>query len=73
MSSVFSIAVGGMNAAMARLHTSARNIAGSSGTGTGDLAQDMVQLMMSRIEFEANARVAATAARTYKSLLDIRV
>jgi hypothetical protein len=73
MSSVFSIAVGGMNAAMARLHASARNIAGSPGAGGGDLAQDMVQLMMSRIEFEANARVAATAARTHKSLLDIRV
>ena len=71
MSSVSSISVGGMNAAMQRLQTSAGNIANSS--SAGDMAQDIVELMMARISFEANARVAETTARTFDRLLDITV
>ena len=69
MSSVLPIAMSGMSAAMQRLHTSAGSIA----SGGGDNIQDAVDLMTSRISFEANARVAKTAAQMLDRLLDIKV
>ena len=71
MSSVLSISAGGMNAAMQRMQASASNVANPS--NAGDLAQDMIELMMARVGFEANARVAETTARTLDRLLDITV
>ena len=67
MSSVLPIALSGMTAAAQRLQSAATRIATSSG---GDLEEAIVQLMMSRIGFEANAKVAQSAANT---LLDIKV
>ncbi len=69
MSSVLSISAGGMNAAIQRMQTSATNIANPS--SAADLAQNAIELMMARIGFEANARVAETNARTLERLLDI--
>ncbi len=71
MSSVLSISVGGMNAAMQRLQTSASNIADPSNAGGPE--QDIVELTMARINFEANARVAEMVAKTADRLLDIKV
>jgi|RhiMethySRZTD1v2_1073278.scaffolds.fasta_scaffold111810_2 flagellar hook-associated protein FlgK len=71
MSSVLSISAGGMNAAIQRMEASARNIANPS--NAGELGQDAIELMMARIGFEANARVAQTATRTLDRLLDITV
>lgn len=70
MSSVLPIALSGMSAASQRLQTAATRIATSSG---GDLEGAIVDLMMSRIGFEANARVAQSAAETLNTLLDIKV
>jgi hypothetical protein len=69
MSSVLPIAVGGMNAAMQRFQTAASNIAG----GSGDLEQAVVELMMSKIGLEAEARVAEVVAQMSDRLLDITV
>ena len=70
MSSVLPIALSGMNAASQQLQSAATRIATSSG---GDLEDAIVQLMMSRIGFETNAKVAQSAAQTLNTLLDIRV
>jgi flagellar hook protein FlgE len=70
MSSVLPIALSGMNAASQQLQSAATRIASSSG---GDLEDAIVQLMMSRIGFEANAKVAESAAQTMNALLDIKV
>ena len=69
MSSVLPIAAGGMNAAMQRFQTAASNIA----SGSGDLEQALVDLMMSKISLEAEARVAGVIAQTSDRLLDITV
>ena len=67
MSSVSSIGMGGMNAAMARLQTAATDIA----SGTGDIEQAAIELMMSKISLQAEARVAEVITQTAKRLLDI--
>ena len=69
MSSVLSITAGGMNAAMQRFQTAASNIAG----GTGELEQAAIQLMMSKISLEAEARVVEVVAQMSDRLLDITV
>jgi hypothetical protein len=69
MSSVLPIAVGGMNAAMQRFQAAASNIA----SGSGDLDQAAIELMMSKISLEAQARVAEVIAQTSDRLLDITV
>jgi hypothetical protein len=69
MSSVSSIAAGGMHAAMQRFQTAATNIA----SGSGDLEQAAIELMMSKISLEADARVAAMVAKNAARLLDIMV
>ena len=68
MSSVSSIA-SGMNAAMQRFQTAASTIA----SGTGDLEQAAIELMMSKISLEAEARVAEVVAQMSDRLLDITV
>ncbi len=67
MSSVLPIAVGGMNASMQRFQTAATDIA----NGTGDLEQAVMELMMSKISLQAEARVAQVIAQTTSRLLDI--
>ena len=70
MSSVLPIALSGMNASAQRLQSAATRIAISSG---GDLEGAIVDLMMSRIGFAANAKVAQSAAQTMNTLLDMTV
>ena len=65
--SVSSIGVGGMNAAMQRFQAAATDIA----SGTGDLEQAAMELMMSKISLQAEARVAEVISQTAKQLLDI--
>ena len=67
MSSVLSITAGGMNAAMQRFQTATSNIA----SGSGDLEQGAIELMMSKISLQAEARVAEVITQTAKRLLDI--
>ena len=67
MSSVLPIAVGGMNASMQRLQAAATDIA----SGTGDLEQAAMELMMSKISLQAEARVAEVVAQMSERLLDI--
>jgi hypothetical protein len=73
MSSVLPIAAGGMTAAMnsnlQRFQTAAADIA----SGSGDLEQAAIELMMSKISFQAEARVAEVIAQTTSRLLDITV
>ena len=58
-----------MSAATQRFQTAAMNIA----SGTGDLEQSAIELMMSKISLEAEAKVAAMIAQTADRLLDITV
>ena len=67
MSSVLPVAVGGMNASMQRFQAAATDIAG----GTGDLEQAAMELMMSKISLQAEARVAEVITQTAQRLLDI--
>jgi hypothetical protein len=67
MSSVLPIAVGGMTAAMARFQTAATDIA----SGSGDLEQAAIELMMSKINLQAEARVAEVITQAAQRLLDI--
>ena len=69
MSSVLPIAVGGMNASMQRLQAAAADIA----SGSGDLEQAAMELMMSKISLQAEARVAEVIMQTAQRLLDIKV
>jgi hypothetical protein len=69
MSSVLSITAGGMHAAIQRFQTAATDIA----TGTGDVEQAAIELIMSKITLEAEARVAAVVAQMSDRLLDITV
>jgi flagellar basal body rod protein FlgC len=72
MSSVGSIATSGMTAASLQLQMSARKIANLSSPGAGvDLASEIVQQLMARVSFAANAQVLKADARMTASLLDI--
>jgi flagellar basal body rod protein FlgC len=72
MSSVGSIATSGMAAASLQLQMSARKIANLSSPGAGvDLASEIVQQLMARVSFAANAQVLKADARMTASLLDI--
>jgi hypothetical protein len=71
MSSVLPMAAGGMNVAMnsnlQRLQAAAADIA----SGSGDIEQAAMELMMSKISLQAEARVAEVITQTAKHLLDI--
>jgi hypothetical protein len=69
MSSVLPVAAGGMNAAMQRFQAAATDIA----SGSGDLEQAAMELMMSKISLQAEARVAEVIAQTTSRLMDITV
>jgi hypothetical protein len=69
MSSVLSVTAGGMHAAMQRFQAAATTIA----SGSGDLEQAAIELMMSKISLEAEARVAEVVAQMSDRLLDITV
>ena len=69
MSSVLSVTAGGMHAAMQRFQAAATTIA----SGSGDLEQAAIELMMSKINLEAEARVADVVAQMSDRLLDITV
>ena len=72
MSSVGSIATSGMTAASLQLQMSSRKIANLSSPGAGvDLASEIVQQLMARVSFAANAQVLKADARMTASLLDI--
>ena len=58
-----------MSAATQRFQTAATDIA----SGSGDLEQSVMELMMSKISLEAEAKVAAMIAQTANRLLDITV
>ena len=65
--SVSSIGAGGMSAAIQRFQTAATDIA----SGTGDIEQAAIELMMSKISLQAEARVAEVVAQMSNRLLDI--
>ena len=58
-----------MSAATQRFQAAATDIA----SGSGDLEQSVIELMMSKISLEAEAKVAAVIAQTANRLLDITV
>jgi len=61
-----------MTAASLQLQMSARKIANLSSPGAGvDLASEIVQQLMARVSFAANAQVLKADARMTASLLDI--
>ena len=65
--SVSSIGAGGMSAAMARFQAAATDIA----SGSGDIEQAAMELMMSKISLQAEARVAEVITQAAQRLLDI--
>lgn len=73
MSSVLPTAAGGMTAAMnsnlQRFQTAATDIA----SGAGAIEQAAIELIMSKISLQAEARVAEVIAQTSSRLLDITV
>ena len=72
MSSVSSIAASGMVAASMRLQMSANRVAHAADPKV-DLADEMVQQLMARIDFAANVQVMKTDARMTAALFDIKV
>jgi hypothetical protein len=73
MANIFPAAISGMNLATRRLQSAAVSIANGPGAGGDSLEQDAAELVVSRVSFAANARVAVTAAHMLDSLLDIKV
>ena len=72
MSIATSIALSGMNAAALQLQASARNIANSSSTrSSGDMTDDIVQLIQARTSFAANAAVVRVDSQMTATLLDV--
>ena len=67
MGSVLPIAAGGMTAATARFQAAATDIA----SGSGDLEPAAIELMMSKISLQAEARVAQVITQAATRLLDI--
>jgi flagellar basal-body rod protein FlgC len=72
MSSVSSIAASGMAAATMRLQMSANRVANAANPNV-DLANEIVQQIMARVSFAANAQVMKTDARMTAALFDIKV
>lgn len=72
MSSVSSIAASGMAAATMRLQLSANKVANAANSNV-DLADEIVQQLMARVSFAANAQVMKTDARMTSALFDIKV
>ena len=84
MTSVLSIALGGMTAATGRAATAARDIAASgtkpidpaaletqnSADASPDLAQSMIELDQARTAYRANAAVARVASEMDRELID---
>ena len=70
MSSVSSIAASGMAAATLRLQMSANKVANAASSDV-DLAGEVVQQIMARVSFAANAQVMKTDARMTAALFDI--
>jgi len=72
MSTVSSIAASGMAAATMRLQMSANKVANAANPNV-DLADEIVQQLMARVSFAANAQVMKTDARMTAALFDITV
>ena len=72
MSSVSSIAAAGMAAATLRLQMSANKVANAANPNV-NLADEIVQQLMARISFAANAQVMKTDSRMTAALFDITV
>ena len=72
MSTVSSIAASGMAAASLRLQMSANRVANAASSDV-DLAGEVVQQIMARVSFAANAQVMKTDARMTAALFDITV
>jgi len=72
MSTVSSIAASGMAAATLRLQMSANKVANAASSDV-DLAGEVVQQIMARVSFAANAQVMKTDARMTAALFDITV
>jgi flagellar basal-body rod protein FlgC len=70
MSSVSSIAASGMAAATMRLQMSANKVANAANQNV-DLADEIVQQLMARVSFAANAQVIRADSKMMASLLDI--
>ena len=70
MSTVSSIAASGMAAATLRLQMSANKVANAAKPDV-DLASEVVQQIMARVSFAANAEVMKTDARMTAALFDI--
>jgi flagellar basal-body rod protein FlgC len=70
MSSVSAIAASGMAAATMRLQMSANKVANAANPNV-DLASEIVQQLMARVSFAANAQVMRADSKMMASLLDI--
>jgi flagellar basal-body rod protein FlgC len=70
MSSVSSIAASGMAAASLRLQVSANKV-GNAANPNVDLADEIVQQIMARVSFAANAQLVKTDAQMTAAFLDI--
>ena len=70
MSTVSSITASGMAAATMRLQMSANKVANAASSDV-DLAGEVVQQIMARVSFTANAQVMKTDARMTAALFDI--
>ena len=70
MNSIGSIAASGMAAATARLQSSANKIA-KTPSADDDLAGGIVEMIMARVSFAANAQVMKADTRMTKALFDI--
>lgn len=70
--SALSSGMSGMQGAADRFETSASRVA-RAGTGLGDvdLATEMVNVLMAKHEFEANAKVVKAVSDMQKSAIDI--
>ena len=70
--SAISSGISGMQQAAARLETSAAKIA-RAGTGLGevDIATEMVNVMLSQLDFEASTKIVKAASDMQKSAIDI--
>jgi flagellar basal-body rod protein FlgC len=71
MSIVSSIAASGMAAATMRLQVSANKVANAASPDV-DLAGEIVQQIMARVSFAANAQVMKTDAQMTAALFDIK-
>lgn len=72
MSDPLKVAVGGINAASARVATSAQKIANASNPNSNtDIAAESVNVLVAKVDHAANAAVVKAVKKMNDSLLDV--